>query len=445
VFARCPGGKKGGNGMVELHAGSQVEKGVIDSSLNDYHSKIGEIIRSENEKFRIIAEEQAKEIISKAWQQAEEVIRQSQLKADEILSQSEQRADEELTRSQRRAAEIFGDSEKKAARIVSDSHQKADEIIRDGQQQALSAKEEILNEAKVEGLKIIESANQQAQRIVHEAEENARREARNRTKAEEEKIIAGARGESDDIIAAAREEAKVITINAGKDAERQVHEAVESTKREAEALVKDEIEKYRAQARMNSDKIRLEAEKKADRLTNNIVNSGKDVSELISETMKNTESLMVRLKDEMSIEIGELTKNIVEAKKKLQDITDGYVGEYEKEKSLTQVEANANTNDYLWIIFKGEKPDAGLGENGYCNGEIELTTLSTFDTARMKSIKKDFNQIPSVKYLGESSSEEGTKISFELKKPLPLIEILRKMPSIDKISEEGGNLKLTVR
>jgi len=430
--------------VVELNTNPQTETGVFTYSLNDYRSKLEEIIRSENEKFRLLAEQQAKDITNDAWQKAEETISQSQTKADEIIRQSEQKAEEAVTLSQQKAREIIGNSEEKAAKIVSDSHRKAEEIYNDSRQKALSVKEETIRQAKEEANNIVIKANREAQQTIREAEESAKKDAKNRVKAEEEKIITRAREEYNSIITKARQEAQSIVTKAKEDSEKQTAEIIDSSKKEAEQLFRNEIERCQALAQAQSDQIRTEAEKKADTLIKDLVNGGKEVHSLISETMANTENLMVKVKEEMLMELGELTKRIVESEKKLQDITNGYVREYDNKVNNTQIPGNANTSDSLWVILKRDNDEAGIGENGYYNGEIELKTLSSFDVTRIKNVKRYFTQIPNVKYLGEFSSEEGTKISFDLKEPLPLLDILKNMPSIEKVVEEGGNLKLTV-
>jgi len=68
--------------MTELQDSTQVEEGIFTHSLSDYRSKVEEIIRTENERFRELAEQQAKDIIDGAWQKAEEIISESQKKAN---------------------------------------------------------------------------------------------------------------------------------------------------------------------------------------------------------------------------------------------------------------------------------------------------------------------------------------------------------------------------
>ena len=61
--------------MVEIHENLQQEQGVITYSLDEYRAKLEEIILKENSKFRLLAEQQAKEIIDEARQKADSMNR----------------------------------------------------------------------------------------------------------------------------------------------------------------------------------------------------------------------------------------------------------------------------------------------------------------------------------------------------------------------------------
>ena len=73
---------------------------------------------------------------------------------------------------------------------------------------------------------------------------------------------------------------------------------------------------------------------------------------------------------------------------------------------------------------------------------MELKTLAPIDFSVVRKLKGYLTQIPNIIYLGESSSEEGTTLSFELKEPLPLIDILNKVPAVESVETQGENIKL---
>jgi vacuolar-type H+-ATPase subunit H len=409
--------------VAEVQKSSQHESGVIAYSLDEYRNKLEEIILTENDKFRLLAEQQAKEIISEAQQ-----------KADKLIAQS-----------QRKTAEYIGNSEQKAAQIVSDSYKKAESIVNEHKQKALTEQNEIINIAHKEALKITETANQEAQRIVAQAEENAKKDAKNRMKSEAEKIIVKAREESDSIISGARQEATKIISNGKKETDQQALNTIDKLKKEADSLIKNEIEKCSAEARTQSNQIRLAAKNDAEKLINNIIKNSTQVHVLIEESMKNTEEIMAKASNDVQTELNNLATRIIEIKKKLDIITDSFVQENTSAENAVRKSGNLNTSDSFWLTLKGKRSGTGTGENGYYKGEIELKALSPFNPDQIKIVKKMFTQIPSVKYLGEFSSEEGIQMSYDLQEKLPLVDILKKMLTIENIEKEGDNLKLSFR
>jgi len=407
--------------VVEIHENLQQEQGVITYSLDEYRAKLEEIILKENSKFRLLAEQQAKEIIDEARQ-----------KADSIIAQG-----------QKKTSEYIGASEQKAAQIVSDSYKKAESIVNEQKLKALSEQEEILNRTRKDAADIMEKANQEAQRIITQAEENIKKEAKSRVKTEAEKIVTKARAESESIIAEARKEAASIISSSRKEADQQAHDTIDKLKQEADSLIKTEIEKCSAETRARSSQIYTEAKNNAEKLINDIVNNSKHVHTLISGSIINTDKIIGKAKDDLQAELGDLEKRISEMQTKLELITGGFTINKGTPVNENAAPENKKVKDSFWLVLKGEKSAAGIGENGIFKGEIELKALAPFNMERLKYIKKTFSQISSVKYMGEFSSEEGIQISYKLQDKLPLIDILKKTLTLESVEKEGDNLKLT--
>jgi vacuolar-type H+-ATPase subunit H len=383
--------------MTEMENSSEVEEGIFTHSLSDYRSKVEEIIRIENERFRALAEEQAKGIIDGAWQKAEEIISESQEKGKGIIA----------------------DSENKAYAIISDSQRKAEKLGSEIEEQANRKSSEILREAK-----------QKAQQIIQEAEENAAKDAKNRVRVQEGKILNRASKEANSIVADAR-----------KNAERESDQIIEKTKQEAQQRVEEEIEKFRLQAKEQSTQIRIEAEKKATKLIDKIIEDGNAINEMIIDTIKSSENLLEKMKGEMQLEVGNLTKGLTAARTSMERTVTKFS---ESEDTAALIRRNFNKNLALWVSLKGEK--TALKENGdfLFKGQIELKTLSSMDYTLVKELKGFLIKVPNVKYLGESSSEEGSILSFEIREPLPLVDILGNIPLVENVVTQGDNVKLTL-
>jgi vacuolar-type H+-ATPase subunit H len=396
--------------MLAIKETLQVGDGVFAHSLSDYRLKVEDIIRTENVKFRKLAEEQARVIIDRAYQQEEEIIRGSQKKASEIIAESEGKA-----------SEIIAESEKKAEKIIEDSQEHTLKISNEIQQQANQKYSEITNEAQ-----------QKAQQVIQEAEEKIKEEAKKRVKSEEEKILSKA-----------REEARSIIADMKEKAEKEKYEIIEGAKKEAVQRVEEEVAKFHAEAQAQSAHIRDEAEKKAANLINAIIDSNKEVNDLIIKTIRNSETTLEKMKNEMNTEAGELTKNIVtvgnrQKPTEIPTIADKSEGDMILRKNYKK----PNKNQVVWVALEGEK-SAKRDDNTYLfKGQIKLKAFSSMPYTVVKNMRNYFNQVPNVKYLGESCTDEVYILEFEMKEPLPLIDILRNIPSVEKVETQKDSLKL---
>jgi vacuolar-type H+-ATPase subunit H len=377
----------------------QTKDGVFAHSLSDYRLKVEDIIRTENERFSKLAEEQARVIIDSAHQQEEEIIRGSQEKASEIIAESE----------------------KKAEKIVEDSQERALKISNEMEQQANQRCSEIINKAQ-----------QKTQQLMQEAEEKIKEEAKNRVKSEEEKILSKA-----------REEARSIIADIRQKAEKDKNEIIEGAKKEAVQRVEEEVAKFQAEAQSQSAHIRDEAEKKAANLIKAIIDSSKEVNDMIIKTIRNSETTLEKLKNEMNTEAGELTKDILTARKRLkQTAVTALAEKSEEDIVLPKSDKKPNKNEVVWVTLEGEK-SAKRDDNTYLfKGQIKLKAFSSMSYTVIKNMRNYFNQVPNVKYLGESCTDEVYILEFEMKEPLPLIDILRNIPSVEKVETLKDSLKL---
>ena len=388
--------------MLAIKETLQVKDGVFAHSLSDYRLKVEDIIRTENERFRKLAEEQARVIIDSARQQEEEIIRGSQQKASEIIAETE----------------------KKAGKIVEDSQEQALKISNEIEQQANQKSSEIINEAQ-----------QKAQQLIQEAEEKIGEEAKKRVKSEEEKILSKAREDAHSIIADMREKA-----------EKEKNEIIEGAKKEAVQRVEEEVAKFQANAQAQSAHIHDEAGKKAANLINAIIDNNKELNDMIIKTIRNSETTLEKLNSEMNTEAGELTKNIVTARKILKQTAVTALAEKSEEDTIPRKSyQNSNKNEVVWVTLRGEKSAKRDDKTHLFKGPIKLKAFSSMSYTVLKNMRNYFNQVPNVKYLGESCTDEVYILEFEMKEPLPLIDILRNIPSVEKVETLKDSFKLILK
>jgi len=145
----------------------------------------------------------------------------------------------------------------------------------------------------------------------------------------------------------------------------------------------------------------------------------------------------------LQAELGVLVKSIVEIQDRLEKATGALGMKNSGAEDKAGAGGNNHASDSFWLVLKGENAETGTADSKYFSGEIELKALAPFNAERIKTVKKLLNQIQSVKYLGEFSSEEGIMMSYEIREKLPLIDILKKTLTLERIEKEGANLKLT--
>jgi F0F1-type ATP synthase membrane subunit b/b' len=381
--------------MSEIQESLHLEDGIFAHSLSDYRLKVEDIIRAENERFSKLAEDQAKAIINCALKKAQE---------------------------------ITVESERKAARIAEDTQQQAQKISNEIQQKA--------NQKYTE---IIDGAQQQAQQIILKAEEEAKTEARNRVKSQEEKLLLKMKEESHSILAAAR-----------KNAEKERDDIIEKAKKEVKQNIEEEVAKVKAEAQAKSDKISAEAEQKAVQMINALVSSSNEVNDMIIKAIKKSETILEKMKSDMNTEVGELTKTMVIARSKLQQAAAPAPEIKSKEDTALQ-KGNKDTgknNVDIWVALEGERTAQRDDGTFLFKGQMEIKSLASASAktyAVIKNLKDIFNRAPNVSYGGESYSEKEFSRKYEIKEPLPIVDILNNIPLVREVVVRDDNLGLVLK
>jgi hypothetical protein len=150
------------------------------------------------------------------------------------------------------------------------------------------------------------------------------------------------------------------------------------------------------------------------------------------------------MKEYMQTEFGELMKLGVEANSKVETRVNSFIQGNKGEIEGIPIIENSKTSGSLWVISKGGERSAETRAKGYFKGTIELRALSSFDRRRIDYLKDLFSGIHSIKYKGESSSDDGIKLEYNLTDPVPLLDILKNIHWVDRVEEKGEKLKLTV-
>ncbi len=368
-------------------------------SLNDYRSKVGEIIRSENQRFIQLAEEQASSIIEKAWQKAEAIVKEGQGRVNGMLSEGQKKAEEFIIQTQKKAAEIGKEIEDAARQ-------------------------------RAEG--IIEEARQRGQQIETEAEAEAARQAKTRIKDQEEKMLEKA-----------REDVKAILDTARTNAEQEANGIIQKTREEAGQLVGELTERYRKEAEERAVLIRNEALQRANKLIEDMTRQQDAARTVIAGTLKKSEVFLERINAEIQAEMETLHETILKAREKMEatletfDLTEGEP-DLDMDLPSSQPEGLA-----LWLNLSGTKSDE---ENGsyHFQGQMELKALATADPVQLREFKTYLSKVAGLRFRGEASGEEGTVTSYDVTEPVPLVEILSSAPTVGRVVTHGDSVRISL-
>jgi F0F1-type ATP synthase membrane subunit b/b' len=295
---------------------------------------------------------------------------------------------------------------------------------------------EVISPADLEAEDIIQAAKKRAQQIIHEAEEKSKKEAKKRTQSEVDKIIAKSRKDALEIITQTKQAA-----------EKERNEIIVASKNEAEQLIKEITEKCRQETQAQSSRAIEEAREKADKITSDIVSSSKEISEKVNEIITRTKQMVEEFEGKIQTETGELVQTI----KATQQQFEQFFQATRKEDENKEAPANNNNKEpintpALGLRVLGEKSNGNNGSHTLFSGQVEMRSISTpFDYQYLKNLKKYLIHIPNIKYVQESASEKEMSIVFDLKEPLPLLDIIKNIPLVDEVTTEAGNISIIFR
>ena len=88
-----------------------------------------------------------------------------------------------------------------------------------------------------------------------------------------------------------------------------------------------------------------------------------------------------------------------------------------------------------------EKVSAELYE-----GTVKLTIVSPVDYKQMRKLEEYLRQVQNLRLvLVGGSVEEGTKIVVSAEKPIPLVSVLREIPSVEQVVKKEKEIQITLK
>lgn len=286
-----------------------------------------------------------------------------------------------------------------------------------------------------ESAEILYDAKRKAKQIIEEAEESAKKEAKKKTQGQVDKLIGKAKKEAEDIIA-----------RANQMAEKERDEVIAASKREVERLIKEITEKCRQESQAQATRSIEQAQEKAKKMLADVSASTVEINRLIAAIVLRARNTINEFETGLQQDTIELTRVITAAQTALEEVSRIAVEEKPRPAPQNNVLKNREifTNPTLSVRLAGEKSNGKNGTPVLFSGRLEMKSVSVdFDYQYLKNMKKYLAHVPNVKYLQEYASEKEMSALWEVKEPLPLVEILNNIPGLDKvITEPDGNFSL---
>jgi vacuolar-type H+-ATPase subunit H len=292
--------------------------------------------------------------------------------------------------------------------------------------------------------KIIDEAKREAQRIIDEAEEDVKREAKKKTQSKVDKIIEQAKKDSEDI------------INSAKNAsEKEREEITTASKREAEELIRAITDEYRSETQAHSSQVIAHAKERAENILADIVASSNEINQLIVNIVNRAKESINALENSLQSEIDELNKVIQETQAKMEQVAVASSKDVEQKPVIIEKEEPETVPENydeqlpsgtdLFVKFTGEKTNGDNGKSPLFSGQMELKAISSFEYKQIRSIKNQLINIRNIRYMQEHASEKEMSVLFEIKEPLPLLDIFNNFPQVKKVSAVDNGITLTLK
>jgi len=283
---------------------------------------------------------------------------------------------------------------------------------------------EVIWPSEKESVEIIKEAKRKAQQLISQAKDSIKKEAKKKTRSQVDKIIGKAKKEAEDIIA-----------RATQATEQERNDAIATSKYEAEQLIREITEKCREETQAQSSKVIAEAREKAEKMMAEIVTSSKEINHLVTEIVDRAKNTINEFEERLQTETGELARAITETQNKLEQVT-MIEGEEEIIPEPPARSSETDKNPALAVRLIGDKADGSKGGHALFSGQLEMKSSSAVDYQYLRNLKKYLVNMPSIKYLQEYASEKEMTVLFDVKEPLPLLEILNNVPLVDEVITE---------
>ena len=188
-----------------------------------------------------------------------------------------------------------------------------------------------------------------------------------------------------------------------------------------------------------------EARQQAEELITDIVNSSTEISKLIMEITNRAKNTIKEFEGKLQTEFNELSTAVTEAQKKLEHINTVALERAATSAEPSNDDTELDTNTILALKIHGERLNGENGNGPAFKGQVELKSVTSFEYRHLKSLINYLVHVPNIKFVQEIASEKEMSVLFDIKEPLPLLDILGDSPLVDEVIAESNNISIILK
>jgi vacuolar-type H+-ATPase subunit H len=234
-----------------------------------------------------------------------------------------------------------------------------------------------------------------------------------------------------------------------------------------------ESRKEAAKARQESAKVISDTREKASQIIAEIIERGSKqaqsesaravsearnrTSELLTQVSKSFEEIISQAERRVKSELKGLATLMAEAQTRLQPLieTSDNKAEESSQQATGEVVTATDSGDQkaesalLSTADKGTAAVKASNDTRLFKGRLKLEMIPPFDQEELECVPEWLPRLPSLRVMSTGGYAQAnrwiTTYTVDLEKPLPLFKILKAVPAVKEVTEDKGNIVVTMR
>lgn len=394
------------------------EVGETESLIEDFKQKVIQSLERERSQIRDTAEKNAKLILTKAYQESANVTAKSHEESKRLLEGAKLRAAQEVET-------IVSQARARADQLVNDAE---DICRREAREKTRKEIENLLRSAREESGKVVSKA-------LLEAKEQAAATART-TAEEAEKAAAKMTREATDL----KQKASATLADAQKKAAEAKTQLLETARKSAIEKAEKEAAEIIAQASAQGEKERkllianalVEARHNADLEATRMLNKAKQEADDFIREAKNKVNGQIEESSRLMLEIQQRMHQMIGTA--VQQPAGAPVAKPPKDTPAARSSLSVEKENRANQLQEGEDSSTYDETNKTYQGRLKIDIAPPVDGDQVTQLEQYLLKTPNIKVLGKGGAEDGSAwLDMEAVKPVPLVEILKKVPAVKDV------------